>query len=132
MIRHLGFGYIENFKGIFGNKDIRYIFFTLPPPTSIFCRPNYALPSDNGGWCNPPGPHLDLAMPMFLKIAEYRAGIVPVAFRRWVSGSHSECPFLVLWCHFSLYCLLFSWFPFFFFFLLSNRNTHIIFISLHK
>ncbi|XVE61628.1 hypothetical protein DITRI_Ditri06bG0055800 [Diplodiscus trichospermus] len=46
------------------------------------CPPNNNLPSDNGGWCNPPRQHFDLAKPAFGQIAEYEGGIIPIQYRR--------------------------------------------------
>ncbi|KAK7292373.1 hypothetical protein RIF29_08151 [Crotalaria pallida] len=43
-----------------------------------FCPPNYK----DGSWCNPPRKHFDLSMKMFTTIGIYKAGIIPVQYRR--------------------------------------------------
>lgn len=50
-----------------------------------YCPPNFDLPSNNGGWCNPPLQHFDMAQPAWEKIGIYSGGIVPVLFQRFLT-----------------------------------------------
>ncbi|KAL1348579.1 hypothetical protein AAHE18_07G089800 [Arachis hypogaea] len=58
------------------------------PGTSIivtatnFCAPNYGFDNEGGGHCNPPNKHFVLPIEAFEKIAIWKAGNMPVQYRR--------------------------------------------------
>ncbi|PWA37743.1 expansin-A1 [Artemisia annua] len=60
-----------------------------------FCPPNFAQPSDDGGWCNPPRQHFDMAQPAWEKIGIYRGGIVPIIYQRVPCKKHGGVRFTV-------------------------------------
>ncbi|XP_022773751.1 expansin-A25-like [Durio zibethinus] len=66
---------------------------TIKVTATNFCPPNYSKP--DGNWCNPPLKHFDLSMPMFTKLAQYKAGIIPVMYRRVLCSKKGGVQFQV-------------------------------------
>lgn len=50
-----------------------------------FCPPNYGLPADAGGHCNPPNRHFVIHVEAFQKIATWKASNIPVQYRRYLT-----------------------------------------------
>ncbi|GAB2267562.1 Expansin-A20 [Dionaea muscipula] len=69
-------------------RCVNHILYCLSGSPSIvvtatdFCPPNYGLSADYGGWCNFPQEHFEMSEAAFTEIAETRADIVPVQYRR--------------------------------------------------
>ncbi|KAM3736240.1 hypothetical protein ACB098_10G147400 [Castanea mollissima] len=57
------------------------------------CPPS-THPSAN--WCNPPLRHFDLSMPMFTRLAYYRAGIIPIKYHQVPCKKHGGVRFQIM------------------------------------
>ncbi|KAL3685996.1 hypothetical protein R1sor_004018 [Riccia sorocarpa] len=67
---------------------------TIVTATNL-CPANWQRPTNNGGWCNPPRRHFDMSRPAFDKIAYWRAGIVPIAYRRVPCMKQGNMQFMI-------------------------------------
>ncbi|KAF3784660.1 Expansin-A13 [Nymphaea thermarum] len=81
------FGKGEGCGGCYELKCVEDLQWCIPGTSIVvtatnFCPPNYALPLDSGGWCNPPNQHFVMPIAAFEKIAIWKAGNMPVAYRR--------------------------------------------------
>nr|CAB3499546.1 unnamed protein product [Digitaria exilis] len=68
---------------------------TVTVTATNLCPPNYALPSNNGGWCNPPRVHFDMAEPAWLQIGVYQGGIIPVLYQRVMCSKQGGVRFTI-------------------------------------
>lgn len=52
--------------------------------TVVVTATNFCPTGSNGGWCDPPKEHFDLAQPVFTQIAQEVGGVIPINYRRLV------------------------------------------------
>jgi len=62
---------------------------TVTVTATNLCPPDWSKANNNGGWCNPPRQHFDMAQPAWEKIGVYRGGYVPVMYQRY---AYTPCP----------------------------------------
>lgn len=55
---------------------------TIVVTATNYCAPNFGLPADAGGVCNPPNQHFVMPITAFEKIAIWKSGVIPVQYRR--------------------------------------------------
>ncbi|KAL9272107.1 Expansin-A20-like protein [Drosera capensis] len=83
--------------GCFKVRCVDHILYCLSGSPSIvvtatdFCPPNYGLSTEYGGRCNFPQEHIELSEAAFVEIAERRAEIVPVQYRRLPDRPGAMC-----------------------------------------
>uniref|UniRef100_R7VZF9 Expansin n=1 Tax=Aegilops tauschii TaxID=37682 RepID=R7VZF9_AEGTA len=73
--------------GCYEVKCVEALKYCLPGTSIVvtatnFCPPNYGFPADAGGVCNPPNHHFLLPIQAFEKIALWKAGVMPIQYRR--------------------------------------------------
>nr|XP_023889911.1 expansin-A23-like [Quercus suber] len=76
----------------------------------IVTATNLCPPSNHpsANWCNPPLRHFDLSMPMFTRLAYYRAGIIPIKYRRVRCKKHGGVRFQIMGNPYFLLVLLYN------------------------
>lgn len=78
---------------------------TIKVTATNFCPPTT---STTANWCNPPQKHFDLSMPMFVKLAQAKAGIIPVKYRRVLCSKKGGVQFQITGNPFSNTVLLYN------------------------
>lgn len=64
-------------------------------PSIVLTATNYCPQGSDGGWCDTPKQHFDLAHPMFVTLAQEAGGVIPVTYRRVPCAKKGGMRFLI-------------------------------------